>query len=308
MHKTNKFIFIATGAMFFIVGAIWIVTHEGQDPKSWFMGNQSLDSILGKKAIEPVVPVAAPEQTNEAAQNQGNNLAQQQMNPAENQLPIVTTSEVKSEAEKTPAVLTEGKITLTGKKTTTGAKLSWEISKDLTAPNGFKIVKAKRKNPSYPGDDNKYINQESTRSYAWAITDGKEYHFRVCSYDGAGKCLVYSNDVSVKVPDKSSEDYATSVTLTGKKEGDDVKLSWTIVGGNAPSGFKVVMSKEKNPEYPTRSGDYYHYLSASETRSDTWKKDDAMKKLETGNTYYFRVCVYKGGTCGAYSSDVSVSY
>ena len=70
-------------------------------------------------------------------------------------------------------------------------------------------------------------------------------------------------------------------------------------------GFKVVVDTDKNPVYP---GNQYHYYSESSKRNDVWKDDDGSMKLKSGNTYHFRVCIYKGGSCGAYSNDVSVSF
>ena len=208
---------------------------------------------------------------------------------------------VKEEEVKEEAVQETSSISLSGKKTDRGVKLTWS-TKNVSAPKGFKLVKSTGKNPVYPGDSYVYLSDKGTRSYEWKIDNGKEYYFRACVYTGSG-CSLYSNNVLVDTPsgdsDKSDDgdDYADKVSLSAKKDGDNVKLSWSIYGGDAPKGFKVVKSKEKNPVYP---GDDYKYLSDEDTDSYTWKD------LSDGKTYHFRVCVYKGGECGTYSNDVSI--
>ncbi len=202
---------------------------------------------------------------------------------------------------------TKGSITLSGEKSSSGVRLHWDTS-GVNTGHGFKVVKSKESNPVYPGNDYKYLSDAGVRDYKWKIDTGKKYHFRVCAYQGNGKCGVYSNDVYVSTPsggsdkkendDKSDGDYASKVSLSASKDGDNVKLKWDISGGDAPKGFKVVKSKDKNPVYP---GDDYKYLSDDDTRKYTWKD------LKEGKSYHFRVCIYKGGKCGTYSNDVKVS-
>lgn len=197
-------------------------------------------------------------------------------------------------------------ITLTGQKTDQGVKLSWKVTGNLNAPGGFKIVKSLTKNPSYPADPMIYISNQAARSYEWGITSEKTYHFRICAYDGKSQCLSYSNDVAVVTPESNSsiedeEDYADKISLTvTKKDSNTAKLSWTISGGKAPKGFKVVLAKDKNPEYPD---DQWEYLTDPDTESYSW--DYEFKK---DTTYHFRVCIYEGGKCGTYSNDESVEF
>ncbi|MEA3322767.1 MAG: FecR family protein [Patescibacteria group bacterium] len=200
-----------------------------------------------------------------------------------------------------------GSIILSGEKSSSGVRLHWNTN-GVNTSHGFKVVKSKESNPVYPGNDYKYLSDSGVRDYKWKIDTGKKYHFRVCAYQGNGKCGVYSNDVYVDTPsgdsdekkddDKSDGDYASKVSLSASKDGDNVKLKWDISGGDAPKGFKVVKSKDKNPVYP---GDDYKYLSDDDTRKYTWKD------LKEGKSYHFRVCIYKGGKCGTYSNDVKVS-
>lgn len=195
-----------------------------------------------------------------------------------------------------------GSISLSGEMSSSGVRLHWDV-KNISATHGFKIIKSEDVNPVYPGDDYQYLTDPSVRDYKWKIDTGKKYHFRVCVYNGSGKCLLYSNDVYIDTPDGKDEDdndeYATNVSLSAKDDDGDVKLTWDISGGGAPLGFKIVKSKESNPVYP---GDDYQYISDSDARKYTWKG------FSKGKTYHFRVCIYKGGKCGAYSNDVKVSF
>jgi len=198
---------------------------------------------------------------------------------------------------------------LSGKTVSNGVSFSWN-AENLGEFDGFKLLKSKNENPVYPGSEYVYFSNKEVRSYVWEIVTGEKYHFRICKYDD-GKCILYSNDLYLDTPEKKSgedetdDEYASNISLSATKDGDDVKLKWSISGGGAPMGFKVVIDNEKNPVYP---GNKYHYLSSSSARSDVWKDDDSSMKLKDGNTYYFRVCIYKGGKCGAYSNNVSISF
>jgi len=194
-----------------------------------------------------------------------------------------------------------GKIYLSGKTTSKGVSLSWSAS-GLGGFDGFKIVKSKDANPVYPGSEYQYITNKDSRSYAWNFTSGSKYHFRVCEYSG-GKCVLYSNDVYLDTPEKNEDgdgDYASSVSLSLVEDGGDKYLKWTISGGDAPKGYKVVKSKDKNPKYPDDG--YYKYISDEDT------KKVELKGFDDDEEYHFRVCIYKGGECGAYSNDVEVSF
>jgi hypothetical protein len=94
------------------------------------------------------------------------------------------------------------------------------------------------------------------------------------------------------------KEYADSVSLSGDstKKGE-AKLSWTISGGNAPDGYKIVRSKGKDPIYP---GDKGVSISKEDTKSYAWKD------LPEGETYYFRVCVFDGSKCLDYSSNQKI--
>ena len=198
------------------------------------------------------------------------------------------------EPEATPTVSptqhSSASISLSGYKYDTGVKLNWKLT-NVSASNGFKIVKSLSPNPTFGKDDYSYISDSSARSYAWTIKDGKTYHFRVCIYTGSG-CSLYSNDITVSAPLYAVPEPSGTLSLTNP--GGGVNFSWTL-SGSAPNGFKLVWSTSTGPVYP---GSSYAYYSDPNTRSGVI---DA-----SGGTYHVRVCMYKSGGCVNYSNEVDV--
>lgn len=206
-----------------------------------------------------------------------------------------TSNNQRSENNSSPsnAQPTGGDIYLTGVATSNGVSLTWSLS-NLDTSNGFKLVRSISAYPIYPGNDYVYLSSGSSRSYNWQISDGKVYHFRVCQYDGAGKCLVYSNDITITTPFVATG--VNSINLSGS----GVNISWSVNGYSA-KGFKVVWSKNSKPTYPTRSTDQFHYLSSPNATSDT------ISAFSGSGTYHVRVCEYLGGSCGKYSNEITVN-
>jgi uncharacterized protein YkwD/uncharacterized protein YgiM (DUF1202 family) len=192
-----------------------------------------------------------------------------------------------------------GEIALTAHLVDGAVKLLWNVN-GVDTSKGFKVLKSESVNPSYPNDNPVYLSDGNTRKYVkTGLKAGNTYHFRVCNYTGDG-CGVYSNDVAVQIDGSTKvEDTGSiaAISLSVTEVDGYAKLSWTITG-NAPKGFKVVVSENTNPVYP---GDTYHYLSDSQVRTDKWKD------LTPGKTYHFRVCEYLGNGCGVYSNDAFVT-
>lgn len=207
-------------------------------------------------------------------------------------------------AEKEEVVVPVSKISIWGEKTSNGVRLNWSLN-EVSAPKGFKLVKSASMNPVYPGNDYKYISNSGQRSYDWNITTGKGYYFRVCQYVG-GKCGVYSKNLYLKTPTEENiggNDSVKDINLSVDSTGDGyVNLSWNI-DGYSPKGYKISYSKNINPEYPTRSGDTYKYLSNSNLRN--YK---LTGNFESGQKYYFRICEYLSGKCGVYSNNASHTF
>lgn len=203
----------------------------------------------------------------------------------------------------TPVPTTKSGIVLKGSKTSNGFSLNWSVS-NVDAPMGFKVVwSTSTKAPVYPGNEYQYLSDPSQRSTTIEMKDGKTYNFRVCQYLG-GKCGVYSNTVTLTAPSESKADdesdsdkTVTSISLVSNGGGN---VSWSV-NGFSGMGYKVVYSKNTSPVYPSRSGDYYNYLTNPESKSSTIEAKDGA------GTYYVRVCEYLGGKCGKYSNQISVS-
>ncbi len=183
-------------------------------------------------------------------------------------------------------------------------KLAWKAV-NAGATEGFKVVMSDSANPSYPGNEYKYLSDTKTADYVWpGFKPGQTVHFRVCAY-AEGVCKFYSNDVAISIaPEAQDQEVSSTVSQDGTlvlrailSDPGKVKLDWDISGLDTSKGFKVVMSESVNPVYP---GNTYHYLTSPAARQDYWSG--------LGNkTYHFRVCQYLGGACGKYSNDVAVS-
>ena len=183
----------------------------------------------------------------------------------------------------------EGSITLSGSAYEGGVNLNWSVT-NLSTEHGFKVVYSTNANPVYPGNEYQYLSNPDQRSTTWNLPAGT-YHFRVCKYNGAGTCLLYSNDITLTVQQATP----VSIVLSATQVANGISLNWSVTGTSS-KGFKVVKSENPNPVYP---GDDYLYFPDPNTRSTIWDLTD-------GKTYHFRVCEYLGGTCGVYSNDVVI--
>lgn len=203
-------------------------------------------------------------------------------------------------ATLTPKPTVASGIVLTGKVTESGISLHWTVT-DMSTPNGFKIVKSTEANPVYPGNDYQYLSEPSVRDYTWDLKNGQTYYFRVCRYT-EGKCDVYSNNLKLTAPAKSSESESKSgsVSSLSLRSTGGSSIAWDV-NGNSPQGFKVVWSKNSSPTYPCRDGDKYHYYS------DSGKRNDSLEAFDGSGKYYVRVCEYLGGRCGTYSNQIEIN-
>ena len=191
-------------------------------------------------------------------------------------------------------VTTPSIITLNGTAYDSGVRLSWELS-NLSAPNGFKLVKSLSANPSYPGDSAVYLKTD-VRTYDLSIKDGKTYHFRVCIYTGSG-CSTYSNDIAVTAPLVSYPSPTGDATLSNTSEAN---FEWSLTG-NSPNGFKLVWSTSENPTYPPSGGSAQYYSSESRSGSITGT---------AGTKYFVKLCLYKpdaDNRCPIYSNQLEVT-
>ena len=203
---------------------------------------------------------------------------------------------------KAPTSAPTAKITLNGTKVSNGVSFTWNVV-GLDVSKGFKLVKSLSANPVYPGNDYEYLTNQNQRNYTWEIKDGKTYHFRICQYNGSGTCLVYSNDITVQAPSSGPSNPVTGISLSTT---GPTSVSWSVTGGIAPNGFKVVWSKTSGPTYPLRGSDTYYF--ASGTTSGSYSE---INPFNGYGTYYIRVCAYENGTggeCKPYSNEVTITF
>jgi hypothetical protein len=174
-----------------------------------------------------------------------------------------------------------------------GVKLHWTIS-GAVAPQGFKIVRdAYDMTPTFGENSALYVSNGNARSETWHDDSGGTYYYRICIYRD-GSCATYSNAVRATSPKFEKEQIVSggiSLSLSGQM------LAWSLSGGTAPHGFKVVLSTEQNPVYPENS---IVYLGAEARSVSLPTKDPGI--------YYVRVCKYTNGTqsqgCVDYSNQV----
>ena len=189
-----------------------------------------------------------------------------------------------------------------------GKEFAWSDSD--VSPLGYKLVWSKNMHPEYPtrsGDTYRYYDKSSVKFGSISSSLSGTYYVRVCEYLG-GKCGAYSNEVQVSFSDvnedgtvsddEKNESNTSEVHTIVLSSNGNQQFSWTDTA-YSDMGYKLVYSKNANPEYPTRSGDTYIYYDNGST-----KNGKIASSLATG-TYYVRVCEYLGGKCGAYSNQVT---
>lgn len=200
--------------------------------------------------------------------------------------------EPEPEPEPTPG--TPAGISLSGSKGSKGINVSWTVN-GVNESDGFKVVYDKSDtSPTYGENSAKYMSP-GTYSTLLDLTDGKAYNILVCAYRAqAGSCDNYSNLVTVTAPliQKAPVlDGTINLQISGNV------IGWNLVGGNAPHGFKVLMSKSENPDY----SDKIKYLTSTQYELPT-------NEMDASTTYYIKVCKYTNGTesepCVDYSNQV----
>ena len=200
--------------------------------------------------------------------------------------------------EKTANDLLEifGSIGLSGQVINHAVHLTWSINQTDTS-RGFKVIYSGNSNPVYPGDTAVYLSSQDARKYAFKLASkGQDFHFRVCQYIGEKQCGVYSNDITLFVPENDGGEVALggSIELSGELINDRIELRWTKTDLDSSLGYKVLYSVYPNPTYPDDTLLYITDPNAFE-----------FKKVGmSAGTYYFRICQYRGGSCGVYSNEV----
>ena len=192
-----------------------------------------------------------------------------------------------------PTAGTPAGITLSASTGDAGVNLSWSMS-GVSSTQGFKVVRSiSDSTPTYGENDAIYVGDPGARSAKWYSDNGGTHYYRVCIYF-EGTCSTYSNAVQATSPLVQKEP-VVSGTINLAINGQT--LSWSLGGGTAPHGYKVVLSESPSPVYPANSIQYIGAGTTSATLPD-----------KAAGTYYVRVCKYTNGTqeagCVDYSNEV----
>ncbi|PIS41084.1 MAG: hypothetical protein COT25_05010 [Candidatus Kerfeldbacteria bacterium CG08_land_8_20_14_0_20_42_7] len=202
------------------------------------------------------------------------------------------------DSEETQQEIAPAKLTLTVANASNGLQFSWE-AENVTAPNGFKVVRGTSENPTFPGNEYQYLNSSDAKNYTWQLQDGKTYHFRVCVYDG-NECTLYSNDVTATAPQpvqvqeekKEEAPTHTSPNVSAKAETSGVSLSWQDTSSNPGFIYYKVVRSETNSDlkYPNDG-----YIAVKSKGEESYLDTTAIKN----KTYYYRICAVGDDTwCG----------
>ena len=207
--------------------------------------------------------------------------------------------------------------------------LSWDQI-DHTNLSGYKLVSSKGDStPSYPDNGYlKYITNRETTSYTINnstvynggditgsyLEEDEDYYFTVTAVYGCGQRvtgnvlhLTYpgvsvSDDTDEDVNDDSDDTTAVNypvpeVTATSSTNG--VLLSWKKINHDDFTGYKVVISRDKNkPKYPDHG--YARYITDPNTTSillnngSEYVRGDFGGYLQTGQIYYFSITALYG--------------
>jgi|GEM_PF-1938793 len=170
-----------------------------------------------------------------------------------NPVSVSISSDGASASEDGLVTLAPADLSLSGTVGEATIDLRWSIGS--SAPYGFKIAKSSiHPSPTYPvmeGDDYIYVGDPNARSYQDGSVDGgTTYYYRLCQYDGIGRCASYSDTFIVKAPagwvqksEKAAQEYEKSgemedVQVNQYKEAIQYLLNKNIVQGYADNTFK----------------------------------------------------------------------
>lgn len=171
------------------------------------------------------------------------------------------------------------------------ATINWSATG--TFSSGFKILySTTNSTPTFGGAGvTAVLIDGSLRS---AVVNGVprgHYYYRVCKYTGSG-CSVYSNVSEFTYAD-ISEDATISFTADGTfTETGKVKLDWDIPAGDNAGGYLILQAYPDTPTFPEA---VKYTVSSPAARTYT------VQGLSSGMTYNFRLCLYNGTICTAYS-------
>jgi len=261
----------------------------------WLIWNKSLDEELGLPlgVFSMLESEIAAEEPQEQPQTQPETAPPGEEQPVTP--PPPPPPEPEPGPEPPPPPPEQKSVTLNAVAGERKVDFTWTVT-GYSGFQGFKLCRSETNpSPSYPGDWWKYIDGEGARSVTdTSVQPGRTYYYRLAVYD-QGNVLGYSNSVQVTVPGQPQE---LSISLSAVLDGGKVVLSWVVSGEGEYSGFKVCRSQTNpKPSYPAEGLAFVAYGQSSYTDGD----------VKSGNTYYYRVGIYKDGSILTYSNNVQVT-
>ncbi|MBT5338254.1 FecR domain-containing protein [Candidatus Falkowbacteria bacterium] len=190
--------------------------------------------------------------------------------------------------------VTEGSIALVATKEDENITLSWNLSNDLNPTDGFKTIISQTEDPVYPGNSYHSLNSNE-RNDTWKKLTPATYYFRVCLLKD-NVCILYSNNVAIELEELQQ---TGKLTLIGAQNGNKIDLAWENSDTPVTKGFKVIMGESPGITFPSKD---HHLITSNTATNDSWAN------LETGKTYYFRICQNLGSSCGVYSNEVKINF
>ena len=185
-------------------------------------------------------------------------------------------------------------INLTGTKSDKTISLNWSLNQaDNLIFNDFRVILVGQPDPTWPTERYHTVSKV-TNSDSWPNLAPGSYYARICVFND-NQCQIYSNTLSftIDAPVEPVVNNSGSVFLSGEVQTGKAMLSWKPVDLTAGYGYRVMMSFSPNVEYP------------KDIAYDSTGTGYTWTGLNSGDNYYFRVCVKsQTGNCQIYSNEI----
>lgn len=174
------------------------------------------------------------------------------------------------------------------------ATIDWTASGDFS--NGFRVVYDEVTYPPTLSDNVVTVPGSGTRTADIAGTEGTNYYFRVCQWDGVSSCIIYS-------PVQAFTFATINITSASESSPGVGSLTWTDAG-DFPMGFALIYALEKPVTDIATDGDIT--ISGETTVSTTIS---TVPSVIPGTTIHYKLCqLIASSTCGVYSNEVTIAY
>ena len=101
-------------------------------------------------------------------------------------------------------------------------------------------------------------------------------------------------------PEPAQPSPKANISLSGSAVDSGIKLNWQLNNASSSDGYKIV--RAKNDSTPTFGKDTSYYISNPATKG-------YVLDIKDGQTYYFRLCIYRASSssCDTYSNSVKIT-